>query len=219
VVLVVGSERGLCGRFNVAAVERAEGLLSDDLPAGSAISLVALGTRVGRMLRRRGHQLDWVGKLSLATLPDFGHAQGLAQRWLDDYRDRKLDEVHVVYNDYAGLGQYQTRVLLLIPPSDADCEGKDAVAEHLLLIIETELESLRRRVAAMQLAARLHETLIRSAVAEHSTRYQLMDGASQNADRIISELRIAVQSARQQSITREMQELAAGAGLVGRRPS
>ena len=44
-----------------------------------------------------------------------------------------------------------------------------------------------------------------------------MDGASQNAERIIDELTLTVQSARQQAITREMQELAAGAGLVGQR--
>jgi F-type H+-transporting ATPase subunit gamma len=67
-------------------------------------------------------------------------------------------------------------------------------------------------------AARFHEVLIVSAAAEHSTRYQLMDGAAQNAERIIDELTLAIHAARQQAITREMQELAAGAGLIGRRP-
>jgi F-type H+-transporting ATPase subunit gamma len=56
--------------------------------------------------------------------------------------------------------------------------------------------------------------LIDSATAEHSARYQIMENATQNAQRLIEELTLAVQNARKQAITQEMQELAAGAGLI-----
>ncbi|MDY7039779.1 MAG: F0F1 ATP synthase subunit gamma, partial [Chloroflexota bacterium] len=66
--------------------------------------------------------------------------------------------------------------------------------------------------------ARLYTLLLESAAAEHSARFQLLEGATQNAKQIIAELTLAIQAARQQAITREMQELAAGAGLVGTAP-
>ena len=57
--------------------------------------------------------------------------------------------------------------------------------------------------------------MLDSTAAEHSARYQLMEGATQNSNRLIDELTLALQAARQQAITVEMQELAAGAGLIG----
>jgi F0F1-type ATP synthase gamma subunit len=56
--------------------------------------------------------------------------------------------------------------------------------------------------------------LLESVAAEHAARYQLMEAAIRNAERLIEELTIAVQTARRHAITREMQELAAGAGLI-----
>jgi len=216
-VLVLGSERGLCGRFNVAAVERAEVLLSQELPPGSTVELLALGSRTGRMLSRRGHRPHWTGKLSLTSLPPFELALDLTERWLVRYEEATLDELHLVYNDYSGIGQYQPSVALLVPPANLIGKGADREEPDPTPIIETDPNSLYRRLVSMLVAARLHEILIRSAAAEHSTRYQLMDGASQNAERIIDELTLAIHGARQQAITREMQELAAGAGLVGQR--
>jgi F-type H+-transporting ATPase subunit gamma len=61
----------------------------------------------------------------------------------------------------------------------------------------------------------MYRILLDSAAAEHSARFQLMEGATQNSGRLIADLTLALQAARQQAITAEMQELAAGAGLLG----
>jgi F-type H+-transporting ATPase subunit gamma len=61
----------------------------------------------------------------------------------------------------------------------------------------------------------MYRVLLDSAAAEHSARFQLMEGAAQNSNRLINELTLALQSARQHAITSEMQELASGAGLLG----
>lgn len=218
-VLVLGSERGLCGRFNQAAVERAELVLKQSLPAGSTIELAALGSRTGRLLTRRGLRPDWIGKLSLTAIPPLELALGLARAWLSKHASGQLDEVHLVLNDYTGLGAYKTVTEILIPPTALFVGDPGRQPPDPPVILETDAPSLRGRLVGMFVAAKLYEALIKSAAAEHSTRYQLMDGASQNANRIIDELTRAIQTARQQSITREMQELAVGAGLLGRRIS
>ena len=85
-------------------------------------------------------------------------------------------------------------------------------------IIETDPLGLYARLIEQWTSASLHGLLLESAAAEHSARFQLLEGATQNAERLIAELTLVVQTARQQAITREMQELATGAGLVGTRP-
>ena len=217
-VLVLGSERGLCGRYNAAAVERAEEHLAQKIPAGVQVELMALGSRIGRILERRDHSLAWAGKLSLTTLPAFRLAVDMTQDWLERYDRGEVDGVDVVYNEYLDMGHYEPRVTRIVPPPSlghAHCPSEEKEPEP---IIETDPASLCQHLVEQLTAARFHEVLIVSAAAEHSTRYQLMDGAAENAKRITDELTLAIQAGRQQAITREMQELAAGAGLIGQRP-
>ncbi len=75
--------------------------------------------------------------------------------------------------------------------------------------------ALLDRLARLWLAATLYGILLESATAEHSARYQLLEGAVQNAQRLTAELETSLQAARQEAITAEVQDLASGAGLVG----
>jgi F-type H+-transporting ATPase subunit gamma len=217
VALVIGSERGLCGRFNVAVIERAEQYLNEQETAGAQVELMALGARVRRIFQRRKWPLAWSGALSIATLPPFHLAFELTRRWLARYEEWELDAVDLVYNAYHGTGHYEPTVVRLIPPQ-LPPEGPNSLSEPWPPpIIETDPLSLYARVVEQWAAVSLYGLLLDSAAAEHSTRYQLMESATQNADRLIEELTLAVQAARRHTITREMQELAAGAGLVGLR--
>jgi F-type H+-transporting ATPase subunit gamma len=219
VALVVGSERGLCGRFNVAVVERAEQYLTEQEAAGAQVELVALGTRVRRIFQRRKRPLAWSGTLSITALPLFHLAFDLTRRWLVRYEERELDAVDLIYNAYHGTGHYEPTLVRLIPPQ-LPPDGQDSLSEPWPPpIIETDPLSLYARVVEQWAAFSLYGLLLDSAAAEHSTRYQLMESATRNADRLIEELTLAVQAARRHAITREMQELAAGAGLVSPRQS
>lgn len=212
VALVIGSERGLCGRFNTAVVEKTEVYLTEQ---GTDVELMALGNRVRRILERHGHQLAWSGALSITALPSFELAHALSSRWLARYEAHEMDAVDLIYNAYRGLGSYEPTATRLIPfdlpPLGGDRGGEEPT------IIETDPLSLYTRVIEQLTAARLYELLLESASSEHSARYELMGAATQNTDRLIAELTLAIQTARQQAITQEMQELAAGAGMIGMR--
>jgi F-type H+-transporting ATPase subunit gamma len=219
VILVVGSERGLCGRFNAALVERAEQYLVEQEATGAQVTLMALGTRVRRILLRRERPLAWSGSLSVAALPPYALAIDLARRWLARYEAYELDAVDLVYNAYHGAARYEPAVTRLIPPQ-VSFEGDAASGDPWMApIIETDPLSLYARVVEQWAALSLYELLLDSASAEHSMRFQLMEAASQNAERLIEELTLVIQTARQQAITQEMTELAAGAGLIGRSES
>jgi len=230
IVLVIGSERGLCGRFNAAVVERAEAHLAEQ---GTDIELATLGGRMRRILERRGHQLAWSDALSITALPSFDLARDLSHRWLARYEAHEVDAVDLIYNAYRGLGSYEPTVTRLIPPEpplspprerggwsrrgNAASTGGDTCGEGASIIVETDPVSLFARVIEQLTTTRLYELLLESASAEHAVRYELMGAATQNADRLIAELTLTIQTARQQAITQEMQEMAAGAGMIGPR--
>jgi F-type H+-transporting ATPase subunit gamma len=216
VALVVGSERGLCGRFNVAVAGRAERYLAEQTAAGAQVELAVLGARVRRVFQRRQQSLAWSGALSATALPPYTLAFDLTRRWLARYEERELDAVDLVYNAYCGMGCYEPTVTRLIPPQLPYEDGTSLSEPWPPPIIETDPLGLYVRVVEQWAAVGLYGLLLDSAAAEHSTRYQLMEAASQNADRLIAELTLVIQTARQQAITQEMVELAAGAGLIGR---
>jgi F-type H+-transporting ATPase subunit gamma len=254
--LVIGSERGLCGRFNVAVADEAERYLRTQSARGLDVQLRALGSRAKRVLHRRGYETDQAGALSVAALPSFSLAFELARAWLTAYEKRELDAVDLIYNRYHGTGAYEPTVARLIPPripagdafsarspdtsrppggdnlsgiqspgsaqshSSAQIRDQAARGQPRRLwpppIIETDPFSLYATVVEQWAAVKLYEVLLDAAAAEHSTRFQLMESATQNTDRLIDELTLAIQTARRQQITQEMAELAAGAGLIGR---
>jgi F-type H+-transporting ATPase subunit gamma len=214
-VLVVGSERGLCGRFNNVAAKRAEGYMIELETTGAQVELMVLGSRASRILQRGQRPLAWSGPLSVTTLPPFRTAFDLTRRWLERYEAHDLDAADIVYNGYHSLGRYDPTVVRVIPPQLSQ-NGAGAQGERWPpLIVETDPLSLYVRIVEQQVALNLYGALLDSAAAEHSTRYQLMEAATQSADRLIAELTLVIQTARQAEITQEMQELAAGAGLIG----
>jgi len=213
-VLVIGSERGLCGRFNAALVEAAGDYVQTRTQDGCQVELLALGGRLVRLLRRRGWELTWSGSLSVTSLPSFAIAWELSRRWLAAYEARRLDAVDLIYNAHHRPGVYAPTVVRLLPPELPPVAHEEVWPPP---IVETDPLRIYARVIEQWVALNLYRVLLESAASEHSARFQLMESATQNAERLIFELTQLVQSARKQAITREMQVLAVGAGLIGPR--
>jgi F-type H+-transporting ATPase subunit gamma len=220
--LVIGSERGLCGRFNVAVVERAERYLRQQTDGDPQVNLRTLGSRAQRILRRRGYEAAQAGTLSITTLPSLAMAFDLTRRWLMAYEEHELDVVHLIYNDYRGTGAYEPTVTRLIPPQlptrtafqASEDRSSQRAGSWPPPIVDTDPFSLYTTVVEQWTGVQLYNVLLDSSAAEHSTRFQLMESATQNADQLIEELTLVIQTARRQEITQEMAELAAGAGLL-----
>lgn len=216
-VVVVGSERGLCGGFNAAVAGWAGRHLERCAADGVVVELVTLGSRVERLLERGSHPVTQRVPLPVTALPPFALAADFTRTWLLRYEEGTLDGVDLVYNAYRGVGRYEPTVTRLVPPEapPAVTEGDDPLWPPT--IVETDPLALYARVVEQWTALNFYTLLLDSAMAEHSTRYQLMESATQNAERLIEELTLETQAIRRQAITREMQELAVGAGLVGPR--
>jgi F-type H+-transporting ATPase subunit gamma len=215
VVVVVGSERGLCGRFNMDVAAYADEYLTGREAQGESVTVAALGSRVIRLLVGGERPLAWSQALSATTLPPLSSAFSLTQQWLAQFEENEIDAVTCVHNVYTGMGSYRSTVTPLLPPP---LPKKRPLAETWPPpIIETAPETLYTQIVQQWTAVRYYQLLLQSTMAEQSVRYQLMESAGQNTERLLDELSAVVQAARQQAITREMQALAVGAGLVGAR--
>ncbi len=219
-VLAIGSEHGLCGRYSKAVIEELDVHLRERV-AGQEVELGALGTRLVRELIQSGHEPTWHQALSMTALPRYSFAYDLASDWLQRYEAGELDGVDVVYNADRGSGNYVPRTVRLIPPEFPETtvrpqQVSDPVAARMAPdpIVETDPMRLYIRIVEQLTAISLYRLLLEGALTEHSTRYQLMESATQNADDLAAELMLTVNSARRQAITREMQELAVSAGLL-----
>lgn len=219
VLLAVGSERGLCGRFNQVVAEQTLAYLEQQQALGATVELAVLGSRLSRLLVRRDVPISWSAPLSTSALPPFSQARALTRDWLVRYEAHTLDAVDVLLNAYRGVGRYETVVQRLIPPAVSPVEESAGALDGELVapfIIETDPWSFYVRVVEQETMIRCYSLLLESATSEHATRYQLMEGATQNAERLMEELTLELQALRRQAITREMQELAVGAGLLTR---
>lgn len=213
VVVVIGSERGLCGRFNMDVAAYADEYLAGREAQGESVTLAALGSRVIRLLAGGERPLTWSQPLSATTLPPLPPAFSLAQQWLAQFEGNEIDAVTCVHNVYTGMGSYRSTVTPLLPlPLPEKRPSADTWPPP---IIETDPVTLYTQIVQQWTATRYYGLLLQSTMAEQSVRYQLMESAGQNTERLIDELSGVVQAARQQAITREMQALAVGAGLVG----
>jgi len=214
-LLVIGSERGLVGAFNAAVVERARRRAAHLSPDDVHISWMALGSRPRHLIAASGdpQQLDWSRELPIARPPSPTLAFDLTQSWLERYEKRELDQVDVIHNAYQGTAQYTPTVTRVIPPELPPAE-RAPTDTWPPPIIETDPLSLGAQVIQQWTAITLYRLLLDSAAAEHSTRYQMMESAAHNAEELIEEFTLAIRAARRHRITREMQELAVGAGLI-----
>lgn len=213
VVVVVGSERGLCGRFNMDVVAYADDYLARHEEQGELLVLAALGGRVSRLFVAGERPLAWSRALSVTTLPPLSLAFSLTRQWLEEFETGEIDAITCIHNAYLGMGRYQPTATTLLPPS---LPNKRRLADEWPPpIVETDPAALYTHIVQQWTAVSFYRLLLQSAMAEHSVRYQVLDAATQNVERLTDELSGAVQAARQQAITREMQALAAAAGLIG----
>lgn len=210
-LLAIGSERGLCGAFSETLVGYAEQVRQELTADGAQVEVWALGARAARAFRGQGIEPAWSDRLPLTAVPPPSLAEGLVSSWLRAYTAGQIVAVEVVHNAYRGAAPYQPSRTRLLP---AQLPALAEVERGSPPIVETNRQQLLWRAQELWLSSKLHTILLDSAAAEHTARYQLMDGAAENARRLIEELTLFLQLARQEAITSEMRDLASGAGLL-----
>jgi len=211
-VLVMASERGLCGAFNDIVLEGAERLIAQQQLQAEEVLLITLGARATDYFRSRGRHLLMAESLPVTRVAPLELVQELASN-LTDLLDRdEVDTIQVIYSPYQGTSTAPPVLRRWLPVDAASLPNASVTWPQP--IIETEPSVLFQGAIQAWALAQLFEMVMESAASEQSARFRAMDSASTNLTKVIDELTLAYHSARQHAITMEMLDLVAGAGIL-----
>ena len=215
IFLIIGTERGLCGKFNENLIDHSLNWINDQ--DVSSYQIWTMGSRLIQKLEGREINFTWRKPLPASDLTSYEQAYLTTQNWLEQFENYDFNEFYVLYNQLQTGGQYQFSSYQLLPfeIEDLHINQKQILKKWPPPIIETDPKGIYRQIIQNYIASSYYLILLKSSAAEHAARFKLMEEAKENADEIIEELRQVINAERKRKITQQMQELAAGAGLLG----
>jgi F-type H+-transporting ATPase subunit gamma len=209
-ILVLTSERGLCGAYNSNMVKLARRKADDLIAAGKSVKLYVVGKK-GRAQLQRTH-----GKLIIAThslegrkLLTFDDAKEIADDVIARFRAGEFDIAHILYAHYqSALTQVPTDEQL-IPVRRAEVAATGRLPASIEF--EPNPESILRELLPRSIATHIYQALLESRASEEGARMTAMDSATRNAGDMIGRLTLTYNRTRQAAITKELIEIISGA--------
>jgi len=206
--LVITSDRGLCGSFNVNICRTATTFLEDH--RDKDLELLTVGRKGREYFKRRDYEIgrDWEDVLRTVDYPT---AVDIAQFLIESYVNDEIDTVYLVYNEFKSTMQQKPVAEQLLPIERLDLEA----GESEDYIYEPDAASLFDRLLPKHVEFQVYRALRESVAAEHAARMTAMDAATRNAGELIDKLTLHMNRVRQASITTEIIEVVSGAEALG----
>ncbi|MCP3983135.1 MAG: ATP synthase F1 subunit gamma [bacterium] len=207
-VVVVTSDRGLCGAFNGNAIKAAERAIREK---GSAFDRVAVST-VGRKAteyfgKRRDVARSWTGIASV----DIADAVEIANYLSERYNSGEIDHALIIYNEFVSAMTQSPNIDQLLPLSPAEEIAEAGAADAMPFEIEPDAAGLLNVLVPQALEFSIFRALLENQAGEHAARMTAMESATRNTEDLIKSLTLKYNRARQAAITRELVEIVSGA--------
>ena len=213
-LLVITSDRGLCGAFNANVVKRVRQLLDTDYAAAHLsgnVTLMCMGKKGGEALKRFGYSVN-MDMVNLTQNTDSQSAFAAMQSVIDAYLLGQYDRVEVVYNKFKNAA---TQILVneqLLPVVPAANLEKSSTSNDYLF--EPDQIAILQDLIPRSLNTLFYRSMLDSLASEHGARMVAMDKATENAGDLLRALRLAYNQARQAAITREISEIVGGVAAL-----
>jgi F-type H+-transporting ATPase subunit gamma len=213
-LIVVTSDKGLCGGLNTNALRLAFGKLKDWQGEGRKVQLTAIGNKGFAFLQRFGANI--VSHVtSVGDTPHMERLIGPVKVQIDAFSEGRIGTLYIVYNRFINTMKQEPVIEQLLPlPADRLKDDSPAARANWDYLYEPEA-----RVVLDQLLTRYVEQIIYQSVAENiaseqSARMVAMKSASDNASSVIDDLTLIYNKTRQAAITKELSEIVGGAAAV-----
>jgi F-type H+-transporting ATPase subunit gamma len=213
-IVVMTSDRGLCGGFNTSIVRRARQLALQLRAEGKEVKFLCVGRKGRDQLRRdwRAAIVDDFTEIGRPTL-EFADADKIADRITKMFEAGEFDVCTLIYNRFrSAISQVVTdqQLIPFAPPeqeaADPEEAGAGAVYEY-----EPEEAEILQALLPRNLAVQVFRGLLESSASEHGARMTAMDNATRNAGEMIGRLTLTYNRTRQAQITKELIEIISGA--------
>ena len=207
-LVVLSSDKGLCGGFNANINRAAAQFLAER--GGRGVELALIGRKARDYFRRR-HATVRSERVGLFQGLRYAVAQGIARDLIEDFTTGHADQVHLLYNEFKSVIQQRVVIeqLLPIPP-----QAFDPAEPPLDYLYEPAPGRIFGGVLPKHVEVQVWRALLESAAAEHGARMTAMDTATNNAADAIGRLTLYMNKVRQAAITKEIIEVISGAGAA-----
>jgi F-type H+-transporting ATPase subunit gamma len=206
-LLVVTSDRGLCGAFNTNILRKAVEFLREKQEAGCTVTVSVIGRKGRDFFRRRAwtRRQEWTGVFDRLS---YEHALDIGGDIVQQFTSGTFDELHIVYNEFKSVIQQRVVVEKLLPIESLDQEAEKLGGGYLF---EPDEEGLLKVLLPKHIEVQTFHALMESAAAELGARMAAMDGATRNAGEMIKKMTLYYNKTRQAAITKELMDIVGGA--------
>ena len=209
-ILVIGTDKGLCGALNANLFR----MLSE---VDSSAKFVSIGKRATQYLSRT-HR-DLLADFSLPDKPTFSDVKKVVEFLLRNYNDGNIDTIEVLYTGFINTLRQEPELIPLFPLNDLDemsaklherfgIEDHEVPKDNREIIIE-DRDAVLSELATLYLKQEIHQLVLEAQASEHSARMVAMKTATDNAGNLIDDLTLQYTRARQAAITQEILEISA----------
>jgi F-type H+-transporting ATPase subunit gamma len=209
-LVVVTSDRGLCGGFNSNLCKAGERYLKEQQGAFEQISVLTVGRKGYEFLKNR-HTI-YKNFSNIISKPNYQAAALLAQDVIEGYLAGEYDQVVMLYNAFRTVMSQDITFQQLLPIVPDDQGAADEAGVEY--IYEPSVNDLLAEILPKNIEVQIFKAMLESVAGEHGARMTAMDSASKNASEMIGKLTLQYNRARQAAITTELMEIISGAESI-----
>ena len=210
-VIVVSSDRGLCGGLNSNLFRKTLAHLVEWDNANIEVDVCTIGTKAAGFFGNL--KVNLVGQvIKLGDAPHLNDIVGVIKIMLDAYEAGRIDELYVISNEFVNTMTQRPTVEQLLPV--VACELDENLSGHWDYIYEPDAKEVLDHLLNRFIESKVYQGLVENNACEQAARMVAMKSASDNAGNLIGELQLIYNKARQAAITQEISEIVAGAAAV-----
>lgn len=206
-IVVMTSDRGLCGAFNINALKKMEQKIKEYEKQNISVSVITIGRKAKDYCNERNILVD---SEYIQLIPEtmFEKAKQISEDIVDYYLSDKYDEVYLIYSKFVSVIEYNLLEEKILPFK------KDIEKKTHTYIFEPSEEDVLVEFIPKMLNIKLYQSLLETTASEHSARMNAMKNASDNAQELIKKLTLEYNRIRQSKITQEITEIVGGANAL-----
>ena len=208
-IILVTSDRGLCGSFNTNLIKMATHLAAAKKAEGKAIKFYCVGKKGRDAARKLEYELGLQYPDSMGSF-DFTLANEIGMEIIASYLAGELDEVELIYGEFVSMARQPAVTLQILPITSEGGEEAEAgtKAEY---VYEPSVEGLLAELLPRFIKVQIYRGLLDTSASEHAARMAAMDNATKACDDLTKALTLLYNKTRQTSITRELMDIVGGA--------
>ncbi len=213
-IIMISSNKGLCGAFNSNISKRTQALISEeyyDLYNKKDLDIIACGKKAAELIINSGYNIMETHHDILDNL-SYDQVTALAKKVMTSFLVGEYDEVKIVYNQFKNAVLQELVVEQFLPVKKLEIDEKESgFNNNLNFILEPSRDYIVKELIPKSLKIQMYKAFLDSVASEHGARMTAMHKATDNAIQLIKDLQLEYNKARQASITTEILEIVGGA--------